>query len=94
MVQMYWTLTIIRLSIVQFAKLTGAQICAIDLVEQRLGLAKQLGADKTLNASIGGSNLDLIISQWNKGYVDSVFEAVGVLVFKSKHFLLFSRVEK
>lgn len=71
-------LGIISLSIVQFAKLAGAQICAIDLVEQRLGLAKQLGADKTLNASIGGSNLDLIISQWNKGYVDSVFEAVGV----------------
>lgn len=71
-------LGIIGLSIVQFAKLAGAQTCAVDMVEQRLEVATQLGADKTFNASIEDSKLDEKIAKWSNGCVDRVFEAVGV----------------
>ncbi len=56
-------LGIIGLSIVQFAKLAGSQVCAIDLVEKRLELAKQLGAEKTFNVSREGSNLNFEINE-------------------------------
>lgn len=71
-------LGIIGLSIVQCAKHAGAQVCAVDLVESRLELAKNLGADKTLNASIGEVILESDINEWSKGYIDVTFEAVGV----------------
>jgi 2-desacetyl-2-hydroxyethyl bacteriochlorophyllide A dehydrogenase len=72
-------LGIIGLSIVQFAKLAGAKICAVDLLEERLELAKKFGADITFNASAKEpSDLAEAIKNWGNGYIDCVFEAVGV----------------
>jgi len=71
-------LGIIGLSIVQFAKLAGAQICSVDLVEDRLELASQLGAEKTINAAQEGSNLDSAINEWSNGSIDRIFEAIGL----------------
>ena len=71
-------LGIIGLSLVQFAKLAGAKVCAIDLINERLELAKKFGADKVFNASTEGTTLDEKIKKWSNGYIDCVFEAVGV----------------
>lgn len=71
-------LGIIGLSIVQFAKIAGLQVCAVDLVEERLKLAEELGAEQTFNASMESSKLESLIKQWGKGYIDGAFEAVGV----------------
>jgi len=34
----------------QYAKIAGAAVVAVDLVDEKLELAKQLGADYTVNA--------------------------------------------
>ena len=36
----------------QYAKIAGASVAAVDLVDQKLALARQLGADHTFNATV------------------------------------------
>jgi len=36
---------------VQYAKIAGATVVAVDLTEDKLAMAKQLGADYTVNAA-------------------------------------------
>jgi propanol-preferring alcohol dehydrogenase len=37
---------------VQYARIAGAEVVAIDIVDEKLGLAKSLGATYTVNANI------------------------------------------
>lgn len=71
-------LGVIGLSIVQFAKKAGAQVCAVDLVDQRLQLAHNLGADIVLNAAKENSDLKSRIDKWSNNCINCVFEATGV----------------
>ena len=40
---------------VQYAKIAGATVVAVDVTEEKLDLAKQLGADHTVNAATGSA---------------------------------------
>lgn len=68
----------VGLSVVQFARQSGAQVCAIDLVDERLQLAKELGAEVLFNPAKEGKDLDGKINEWSNGFVNIVFEATGV----------------
>jgi S-(hydroxymethyl)glutathione dehydrogenase/alcohol dehydrogenase len=67
----------VGLNIVQAARLAGArQIIAVDLVEHKLGLAKQFGATDGVNGGEG----DAIqrVKDLTGGGVDYAFEAIGL----------------
>ncbi|MFP6759916.1 MAG: zinc-dependent alcohol dehydrogenase family protein [Alphaproteobacteria bacterium] len=58
------------------AKMAGArQIIGIDLLDDKLALAKQLGADETFNA--GDANVVEAVRDVTSGGVDYAFEVVG-----------------
>lgn len=67
----------VGLSIVQGAAISGAQpVIALDLWEERLNLAKELGATHTINASTEDGTRK--IREWTGGKgVDYAFEAIG-----------------
>lgn len=71
-------LGVIGLSAVQFARQSGAQVCAVDLIDERLQLAKELGADVVFNATKEGKELNDRINEWGNGYINSAIEAAGV----------------
>ena len=67
----------VGLSIVQGAAISGAQpIIALDLWDERLELAKQLGATHTINASTEDGTREIRELTGGKG-VDFAFEAIG-----------------
>jgi len=68
---------IIGLLVVQALRLAGCgTIVAVDLIDERLGLARQLGADSGLNA--GSCNIADTVAGITNGYgADHVVEAVG-----------------
>ena len=43
----------------QYAKIAGATVVAVDVTEEKLELAKQLGADHTVNAATGSASTEL-----------------------------------
>lgn len=44
---------------VQYAKIAGATVAAVDVTDEKLDLAKQLGADYTVNAATGSASEEL-----------------------------------
>jgi 6-hydroxycyclohex-1-ene-1-carbonyl-CoA dehydrogenase len=66
----------IGLNIVQCAALMGAKVIAVDIRERPLELARELGADETLNLS-GLEKPEKEIRARTGGGVDVAFEAVG-----------------
>lgn len=70
----------IGLSVLQFVKLSGAtKILVVDLIEERLDVARKLGATHVVNASILSANEYLEKNPNVMGYegVDITFECVG-----------------
>jgi L-idonate 5-dehydrogenase len=62
--------------VVAAAKINGAiEVVATDMVDGALDIAKQLGADKTINVGTNGD--DLKAYEADKGYFDAVIEASG-----------------
>ena len=68
------------LSVLEVIRQTGASwVCSVDLLENRLEIAKRLGADLTINA-LGENPVQKILSV-TKGFgVDRVIETVGAAV--------------
>lgn len=61
---------------IQIAKLQGARVIAVDVAEERLGLARQLGADEVVNAAAGDPQ-GQVRKLTNGAGVDAVIEIVG-----------------
>lgn len=67
----------VGLNIIQAARLAGAsQIIAVDMVEHKLGIAKDFGATDTVNA--GETDAIQAVQQLSGGGVDFGFEAIGL----------------
>jgi L-gulonate 5-dehydrogenase len=66
----------IGLGAMLFARLEGAEVAIVDLLDSRLATAKELGATHTLRAD--DETLDQFIMDWTGGWgVDLAIEAVG-----------------
>lgn len=69
----------VGLNIIQAARLAGArQIIAVDMVEHKLGIAKDFGATDTVNA--GDVDAVKAVQELSGGGVDFGFEAIGLKV--------------
>ena len=66
----------VGLNIVQCAALAGGRVIAIDLNEERLEIARTLGAEETINPE-GVERLDKHVRKLTGGGVDVAFEAIG-----------------
>jgi len=66
----------IGLLVLQVSKLSGATVHIVDVVERKLALAKDLGADLVFNSSIQDPRPEMIAATEGDGY-DYVIEAVG-----------------
>jgi len=66
----------IGLNIVQIAAAVGAQVIAVDIVDQKLEWARQLGAQATLNPQ-QFERIDKEIRKLTGGGADIGFEAIG-----------------
>lgn len=65
----------VGMNIVQFARLAGGQVLAVDLSDRKLELARRLGASETLQPSAG--DLARAVRSITGGGADVAFEAVG-----------------
>jgi L-iditol 2-dehydrogenase len=60
------------------AKLAGARVIATDLSDERLGYAKEFGADYTVNAANTDNQVDAVKKLTHKGYgADVVIDSTG-----------------
>jgi 6-hydroxycyclohex-1-ene-1-carbonyl-CoA dehydrogenase len=66
----------VGLNIVQCAAAAGGRVIAIDLNEERLEIARRLGAEETINPE-GVERLDKHVRKLTGGGVDVAFEAIG-----------------
>lgn len=66
----------VGINAVQFAHLAGAHVLAVDLSEAKLGVARRLGADETLNPS-NSADFGRAVRSLVPGGADVVVEAVG-----------------
>ena len=66
----------VGLNIVQCAAAAGGRVIAIDLNEERLEIARTLGAEETINPE-GVERLDKHVRKLTGGGVDVAFEAIG-----------------
>jgi 6-hydroxycyclohex-1-ene-1-carbonyl-CoA dehydrogenase len=67
----------IGLNIVQMAAAAGGQVIAVDIVDQKLAWAKQMGAVETVNSS-KVERVDKEIRKLSEGGVNVAFEAIGL----------------
>lgn len=67
----------IGLNLVQVAAAMGARVIAVDLVEEKLQWARQLGAVQAINAG-SVERLDKAVRQATGGGADIAFEAIGL----------------
>jgi 6-hydroxycyclohex-1-ene-1-carbonyl-CoA dehydrogenase len=67
----------IGINVVQCAAARGAEVMAIDLRDDSLAVAKELGATHTLNPA-GIERVDKAVKETFKGGADIAFEAIGV----------------
>ncbi len=80
----------VGLAAIQGARIAGArQIIAVDMVESKLGLAKELGATHTVDASQG----DPVeaVRNLSEGGVDYSFEAIGLKITAEQSFNCLAR---
>lgn len=66
----------VGLNVVQCATLAGARVIAIDVSEQRLDIARTLGAVETVNPN-EVERIDKCVRKLTDGGVDVAFEAIG-----------------
>jgi threonine dehydrogenase-like Zn-dependent dehydrogenase len=66
----------IGLLTLQVARLSGATVHVVDVVERKLALAKDLGADRVFDASTRDARAEMMAATEGDGY-DYVIEAVG-----------------
>lgn len=66
----------VGLSAIMIAKAVGARVIAVDISEEKLQLAQQLGADHTLNAQIE-DRISERIKEWSGGGVQVSVDALG-----------------
>jgi 6-hydroxycyclohex-1-ene-1-carbonyl-CoA dehydrogenase len=66
----------VGLNLVQCATAAGGNVIAIDLNDDRLAIARQLGAEETINPE-GVERLDKHVRRLTRGGVDVAFEAIG-----------------
>jgi L-iditol 2-dehydrogenase len=67
----------IGLFIIQLLKQAGCQVIAVDMLPEKLEMARQAGADHVFNASSGKVAAEIRILTGNRG-ADLAFEAVGI----------------
>jgi 6-hydroxycyclohex-1-ene-1-carbonyl-CoA dehydrogenase len=67
----------IGLNLVQIAAAMGARVIAVDLMEEKLDWARQLGAQETINAA-ETERVDKAIRKLTGGGADIGFEAIGL----------------
>jgi len=66
----------IGLSILQTAKAIGARVMVVDIVDKKLGIAKEMGADQTVNSKT--ESLRTVAEEFSAGGFDVVIDAVGI----------------
>jgi len=67
---------------IQLAKMMGALVMAVDIGEEKLALARELGADVVSNASSG--DFSTTAREWTNGEgADVILELVGTATFES-----------
>jgi 6-hydroxycyclohex-1-ene-1-carbonyl-CoA dehydrogenase len=66
----------VGLNVVQCAVAVGASVIAIDVNEERLAIARTLGAEETLNPN-DHERLDKVVRKRTNGGVSVAFEAIG-----------------
>lgn len=66
----------VGLNLVQCAVVSGARVVAVDLNDQRLAVARALGAAETINPA-AGERVDKAVRALTNGGVDVAFEAIG-----------------
>ncbi len=66
----------VGINLVQVAAASGASVIAVDVVEEKLQKARELGASETINAS-GDDQLHKKIIKMTNGGADVVFEVIG-----------------
>ena len=66
----------VGLNIVQCATAAGGKVIAIDLNDERLEIARKLGAEETINPD-GVERLDKLVRGVTRGGADVAFEAIG-----------------
>ncbi|RJQ08417.1 MAG: Zn-dependent alcohol dehydrogenase [Dehalococcoidia bacterium] len=80
----------IGLNIIQAARLAGAsRIIAVDMVEAKLGVAKQFGATDTVNA--GDTDPVKKVQELTGGGADFTFEAIGLKVTAEQAYAMAGR---
>ncbi len=67
----------IGLFIIQLLKQAGCRVIAVDMLQEKLEMAKQAGADHVFNASSGNVATEIRNLTGNRG-ADLAFEAVGI----------------
>jgi len=67
----------VGMNVVQFARLAGAHVLAVDLSEEKLAIARQLGAEETVNPASAPEAAKAIRARVPGGGVDVAIEAVG-----------------
>lgn len=66
----------IGLGAMLLCRIRGAEVLVVDLVDYRLALAEELGAERVMRAD--STDLDSVVGEWTDGYgVDLAIEAVG-----------------
>lgn len=75
----------IGLNLVQIAAALGARVIAVDMVDEKLAWAEQLGADAVLNAR-QVDRLDKAVRRLTGGGADIAFEAIGKPVTQEQAF--------
>ncbi len=80
----------VGLNIIQAARLSGAsRIIAVDMVEHKLGIAKDFGATDTVNA--GETDPVAAVKELTGGGVDFGFEAIGLKVTSEQAYQMAAR---
>ena len=80
----------VGLNIIQAARLAGAsRIIAVDMIEHKLGIAKDFGATDTVNA--GDTDPVAAVKELTGGGVDYGFEAIGLKVTSEQAYQMAKR---
>lgn len=66
---------------IQYAKIMGLQVCAVDIDDEKLALAKTLGADLVVNAKLPGAR-EAVIKGTNGGAHGVLITAPSLAAFK------------
>ena len=75
----------VGLNVVQIAAALGAEVIAVDLIDDKLEWARKLGAAETVNSE-GVERVDKVIRKMTGGGADIAFEVIGLPITQEQAF--------